>query len=107
MIWGLVLDLGPHPEVIGPVAHHEVPGVWEQVQVVPDLSESVGAYLPGDAAVGDSQTQRIAEPLEELRVGAVGPVPHPPKVVPTGDAVARTADIDGLATCLEGGRITV
>src|SRR5208337_3904067 len=61
------LDLGPHPEVVGAVADDEVPGIREQVQVVPDLSESVGADLPCDAAVGDGQTQRIAEPLEELR----------------------------------------
>ena len=95
MIRGLVsLDLGPHPEVVRAVADHEVPGVREQRQVVPDLSEPVGADLPGDAAVGDGQSQRFAEPLEELRVGAVGPVPHDPEVVPARDAVARTDDID-------------
>src|SRR5262249_26480153 len=55
-------------------------------------------------AVGDGQTQGLEEPLEELRIGAVGPVPYDAEVVPAGDAVARTDDVRRQAVCLEGGR---
>ena len=107
MIRGLVLDLGPHPEVVGAVADDEVAGVGEQLQVVPDLPEPVGADLPGDPAVGDDQARRLAEPLEVHRVGRVRPVSHGPEVVPAGDAVARTDDIRRQASGLEGRRAPV
>ena len=53
-----------------------------------------GLTSPAMPPLATVKPEGFAEPLEELRVGAVGPVPHDPEVVPAGDAVARTDDID-------------
>lgn len=62
--------------------------------------------LPGDPAVGDLQSQRIAEFLEEVRVRPVRPAPDCAEVVPARQAVTGAHDVHGDPPRLEGVGVT-
>ena len=94
--------VAPGSQVIGAHADDEIAGIREEFQVIPHLLRPVVADFARDAAVGKFQSQRPAQFLEEVWVGAVWPRGGGAKVVPARQAVAGAIDIDGRAGSLEG-----